>query len=78
MNFRIARTIQRDQPGLEKRRVEDANLHRGQDDQNDRNQRIDLPSGMLGFVDGVGGVPVRAVTVFNSVIAHARLIVLIR
>jgi hypothetical protein len=69
----------RDQPRMEAGRIEDANLHQGENDQDDGYKRIDLPSGMLVFVDGVIVVVImRAVTVFDGVIAHAWLTVLIR
>jgi hypothetical protein len=70
---------QRDQPRLEAGRIEDSYLHQGKDDQDDGDKCIDLPSGMLMFVDGVIVVVImRAVTVFDGVIAHAWLTVLIR
>jgi hypothetical protein len=69
----------RDQPGMEAGRIEDANLHQGEDNQDYSDKRIDLPSGMLMFVDGViVAMIMRAVIVFDGVIAHAWLTVLIR
>jgi hypothetical protein len=69
----------RDQPRMKAGGIEDANLHQGEDNQDYGDKRIDLPSRMLMFVDGVIVVVImRAVTVFDGVIAHAWLTVLIR